>query len=82
MSNCPKHAYAYNVAMQVLTLDCNAAVAEDLAASLVGVVGTGAFSHVLAPCSNVGKNFIPRLAALCDSSPLTDIQEVRKNVQL
>ena len=62
--------------MQVLTLDCNTAVAEDLAASLVGVVAGGAFSHVLAPCSNVGKNYIPRLAALCDSAPLTDVQEV------
>jgi len=31
------------------------------------------FTHILAPSSNTGKNFMPRLGALLNSSPLTDV---------
>jgi electron transfer flavoprotein alpha subunit len=31
------------------------------------------FTHVLAPSTNNGKNFIPRTAALLDSSPLSEV---------
>lgn len=34
------------------------------------------YSHILTPSSNIGKNFMPRLGALLNASPLTDIQEV------
>jgi electron transfer flavoprotein alpha subunit len=34
------------------------------------------YSHVLAPSSNWSKNYLPRAAALVDSSPLTDILKV------
>lgn len=61
---------------KVLTLECNTKVAEDFSAALVGVVSGAQYSHVLAPASNAGKNTIPRVAALCDSAPLTDVQEV------
>lgn len=51
-------------------------VAEDLAKTVVAVVKKGGYSHVLAPSSNNGKNFLPRAAALMDSSPLTDVTGV------
>lgn len=35
------------------------------------------YTHILAPSSNTGKNFIPRLGALLNVSPLTDILAVR-----
>lgn len=62
---------------KVLTLDNKAfanPVAEDLAKATLSIVKN--YTHVLAPSSNVGKNFIPRLAAVLDSSPLTDISAV------
>mmetsp|Transcript_15654 Transcript_15654/g.16396 ORF Transcript_15654/g.16396 Transcript_15654/m.16396 type:complete len:334 (+) Transcript_15654:72-1073(+) len=34
------------------------------------------YTHILAPSSNTGKNFIPRLGALLNVSPLTDILAV------
>jgi electron transfer flavoprotein alpha subunit len=34
------------------------------------------YTHVLASSSVHGKNFFPRLAALCDAAPLSDIIEV------
>lgn len=35
------------------------------------------YTHILAPSSNTGKNFMPRLGALLNSSPLSDILAVR-----
>jgi len=37
------------------------------------------YTHILAPSTNVGKNFIPRTAALMDSSPLSDVISVIDN---
>lgn len=34
------------------------------------------YTHILSPASNHGKNFLPRTAALCDSSPLSDVISV------
>ena len=64
---------------KVLSLDNDAlehSLAEDSAAAVLGVLSGGSYSHVLAPSSNHGKNFIPRVAALMDSAPLTDITAV------
>lgn len=49
---------------------------EDLAAAVVHTVKNGGYTHVLTPASNIGKNFLPRAAALMDSSPLSDILSV------
>lgn len=37
------------------------------------------FTHVLAPSTNNFKNILPRLAALCDCNPLTDVSSVVDN---
>lgn len=49
-------------------------LAENLAKALLEPVKE--FTHVLTPSSNQGKNFLPRLAALLNSSPLSDISGV------
>ena len=52
-------------------------VAEDMAKTILAVIKKGGnYSHVLAPSSNNGKNFLPRVAAMLDVSPLTDVIEV------
>jgi electron transfer flavoprotein alpha subunit len=49
---------------------------EDLAAAVVHTVKSGGYTHVFTPASNIGKNFLPRAAAMMDSSPLSDILTV------
>ncbi|ORX59606.1 electron transfer flavo protein, alpha subunit [Hesseltinella vesiculosa] len=51
-------------------------VAEDLAALLVAVQEKNAFSHIFAGHTAVGKNVIPRAAALLDVAPISDIIKV------
>ncbi len=47
------------------------ALAEDLT-NLVLPLSSN-YSHILAPASTFGKNFMPRLAALLDVAPITDV---------
>lgn len=64
---------------KVLTLEDSGvdnSIAENISAALHPIVSGGSYTHVLAPSSNVGKNYIPRVAALCDCAPLSDILEV------
>ena len=51
------------------------ALAEPLAA-LIAEVARGGYGHVLAAATKSGKNVLPRVAALLDVSPLTEITAV------
>jgi electron transfer flavoprotein alpha subunit len=50
------------------------ALAEPLAALIVSLAGD--YSHILFASTAVGKNVMPRVAALLDSQPISDISEV------
>lgn len=49
-------------------------LAENIANLIVQVAGS--YSHILAPASTYGKDFMPRVAALIDSQQISDIMEV------
>lgn len=49
-------------------------IAENVAA-LVAKLGTG-YSHILAPATTTGKNMLPRVGALLDVQPLSDVCKV------
>jgi electron transfer flavoprotein alpha subunit len=49
-------------------------VAEDMAKAVLNLVK--GYTHILCPSSNLGKNFLPRVAAQLDASPLSDIISV------
>ena len=53
------------------------ALAEPVAALIVSLAG--GYTHILAAASAVGKNVMPRAAALLDSQPISDISEVIDN---
>ena len=50
------------------------ALAENITPIIVGLAG--AYSHILAPASTYGKNFLPRVAALLDVQQISDISSV------
>jgi electron transfer flavoprotein alpha subunit len=47
--------------------------AENLAALVVDTAKAGGYSHVVAPATTIGKNFMPRVAALLDVAQISDI---------
>ena len=51
-------------------------LAENLAALVVAAVRAEHYSHVLAPASTFGKNFLPRVAALLDVAQISEISAV------
>ena len=50
------------------------ALAEPMAALIVGLAG--GYSHILAAATAVGKNVMPRVAALLDCQPISDISDI------
>ena len=52
-------------------------VAEEWAPFLAQLVGARGYTHVLAAASSSGKSVLPRLAALLDVSPISEITAVR-----
>lgn len=49
-------------------------VAENLAAAVMGIARD--FTHIVTPASSIGKNFMPRVAALLDVMQISDIMAV------
>ncbi len=54
--------------------DLDKVIAETVADLILGVMD--GYEAVLAPATSAGKNFAPRLAALLDVAPITDVVEV------
>ena len=52
------------------------ATAENLAATIVPIVKSGGYSHVLAPATGFGKNVMPRVAATLDVAQVSEIVAV------
>ncbi|EQC31982.1 electron transfer flavoprotein alpha subunit [Saprolegnia diclina VS20] len=52
------------------------AIAEEVTNLVAAVQAASSFSHILAPSSNISKNFVPRLGATLDVAPLTDVLAV------
>jgi electron transfer flavoprotein alpha subunit len=50
--------------------------AESVAAAVHSVAKEHSYSHVLTSASKFGSNFAPRLAALLDVSPVTDVIQI------
>jgi len=48
-------------------------IAENMSACIKAVQDAGGYSHIVSPSNNCSKNYIPRLAALIDSAPLSDV---------
>ncbi len=72
-----KHASTIKGVSKVLVLDNDVfanLIAENQASAVTQVAKN--YSHILAPSTGNGKNYIPRAAALLNSSPLSDILSV------
>ena len=51
-------------------------LAENMAAQVVALAGSGGYSHILFPATASGKNIAPRVAALLDVGQISDITRV------
>jgi len=53
------------------------ALAEPLADLIIALVKAGGYGHVLASATSVGKNVLPRVAALLDVAQISDVMAVK-----
>jgi len=64
---------------KVLTVDSptySKPIAEHMSAAVLSAHSSNAYTHIMAPASNGGKNWVPRVGAALDVSPLADVLEV------
>lgn len=54
-------------------------LAENICKAAQSAIESGDYTHIVVPSSNFGKNYLPRLAAKLDASPITDVVEVIDN---
>lgn len=65
---------------KVLTIENDALkglLPETLAPLVVSAQNAGKYTHILAGASSLGKSLLPRVAALLDVSPISEIIEVK-----
>jgi electron transfer flavoprotein alpha subunit len=65
--------------LQVLTADhagLEHAVAEPLTEVLLWLQNKHKFDYIIAPHSTFGKNVLPRVAALLDVAPISDVVQI------
>lgn len=48
-------------------------IAENMTATVVDVLKSGGYTHVIAPATSFGKNLLPRVAALLDAQQISDV---------
>lgn len=51
-------------------------LAENVSTVVIDAVKAGGYSHLLAPATTTGKNLLPRVAALLDVQPLSDVVSI------
>lgn len=51
-------------------------VAENICGAVLAAQRANEYSFILAPSSNHGKNYVPRLAAKLDAAPISDVMEI------
>ncbi|RHZ04771.1 hypothetical protein DYB26_002278 [Aphanomyces astaci] len=78
-ANIAKEAAAVQGVKSVLHADAaqfDHAIAEELSSLVVTIQKGSNFSHIVAPSSNISKNFFPRVGAALDVAPFTDVLTV------
>jgi electron transfer flavoprotein alpha subunit len=77
LAGAAKHASSVEHVNKVLTIE-DTSLAHTTAETISKLVLPlcESYTHVLAPSSNIAKNFMPRVAALLDCAPLMDILSV------
>ncbi|RLO04233.1 hypothetical protein DYB28_007979 [Aphanomyces astaci] len=78
-ANIAKEAAAVQGVKSVIHADAaqfDHAIAEELSSLVVTIQKGSNFSHIVAPSSNISKNFFPRVGAALDVAPFTDVLTV------